>query len=142
MATLEYRGYIATVDYIAEDSLIVGEVVNTRDVIGFHAENAADVEQAFHDTIDSYIGACERQGQAPEKPYSGKLLVRMGADLHGRVAAMAAAAGASINQVVVAAIEEKLAAGLREGDVVRVVTAPSSLGLEKIRGYEDSRVDA
>jgi predicted HicB family RNase H-like nuclease len=39
--------------------------------------------------VDDYLDFCESQGQEPERPLSGRLLLRMDPDLH-RAAAIAA----------------------------------------------------
>jgi hypothetical protein len=43
------------------------------------------------------LEVCEARGEEPEKPFSGKLNVRLGSDLHRAVAVAAAARGESIN---------------------------------------------
>lgn len=99
-ASLSYLGYVANVEFSAEDELLVGQVVNTRDSISFHADSAADVLREFHAVIDSYLASCREIGTEPEKPYSGRLLLRIDPALHRSVAAEAARTGKSINGFV------------------------------------------
>ena len=51
----------------------------------------------MHRAIDHYLEVCATRGEEPEKPFSGKLNVRLGTDLHRAVAVAAAARGESIN---------------------------------------------
>ena len=40
----------------------------------------------FHDIIDEYLADCEQRGVEPQKPYSGRLLLRITPELHGALA--------------------------------------------------------
>lgn len=99
-STISYLGYVASIDYSPRDELIVGRVINTRDSISFHAEAAADVLQEFHAIIDSYLVSCREMGTEPEKPYSGRFLVRIDPSLHSQVAAESARSNLSLNSFV------------------------------------------
>ena len=69
-----------------------------RDVISFNGESVTEIETAFHDAVDNYLAACRELGQKPNKPYSGKLMLRVPAEIHAAVASAAEASGKSINQ--------------------------------------------
>lgn len=60
----------------------------------------AELEQAFHEAVDDYLAACVDLGQQPDKPFSGKMLIRVNADVLAAVAAAAESAGKSLNQWV------------------------------------------
>lgn len=96
---LEYKKYIAQLDFDLEDSIIVGKVVNTKDIISFHASNLPEVQQAFRDIIDTYLEACEGEGIDPSKPYSGKFNLRITPDLHRELSVEAAQEGVSLNDL-------------------------------------------
>jgi predicted HicB family RNase H-like nuclease len=53
---------------------------------------------AFEESVDDYLATCEKVGRAPQKPYSGKLMLRVPPEVHARAAMMAEAHGVSINQ--------------------------------------------
>ncbi len=95
---LTYRGYAAFIEFDAEDRVLVGRVVGIDDLITFHADSVAEVERAFHESIDDYILACEQLGQAPDKPASGKLMLRIDPAIHAAALKAAAAAGTSLNK--------------------------------------------
>lgn len=97
---LEYKGYIARLEIDAEAELIHGEVINTRDVITFQASSIHELQQAFADSIDDYLAFCAERGEAPDKPFSGKFMVRSNPELHRDLVAAAAKSGKSLNAFV------------------------------------------
>ena len=99
MKGMSYNGYFANVEFDAEDHIFVGHIIGIRDVISFHGESVTELETAFHDAVDNYLAACRELGQKPNKPYSGKLMLRVPAEIHAAaVASTAEASGKSINQ--------------------------------------------
>ncbi len=97
MNTMTYRGYAARIAYSDEDSCFVGHIAGIRDVVGFHGESVAELRAAFEEAVDDYLATCARLGRAPQKPYSGKLLLRVDPVLHARAAMLAEAQGKSLN---------------------------------------------
>lgn len=69
-----------------------------RDVVSFHGESVAELEAAFHEAVDDYVAACAKLGQTPEKPASGRLMLRIPPEVHGAALVAAQAAGTSLNQ--------------------------------------------
>jgi len=65
-----------------------------------------ELETAFHELIDGYIDACKQLGQSPNKPYSGKLMLRIPTDLHVTVATSAEVSGESINKWVAMVLDK------------------------------------
>ena len=100
---LEYKGYFGTVE--ADDGVFVGRVAGLRDVITFEGATFAEVEQAFRDSIDDYLAFCTERGEPPDRPYSGKLSLRVSPETHRRAATRAQVAGMSLNQWIAHRIE-------------------------------------
>jgi predicted HicB family RNase H-like nuclease len=98
MNSMNYRGYLARVDFDAEDRLFVGHVAGINDIVGFHADTVDGLESAFQEAVDDYIETCETTSKAPEKPYSGKVMFRVPPEVHARAALAAQLAGKSLNQ--------------------------------------------
>jgi len=96
---LEYKRYIAQLDFDLEDGIIIGKVTNTKDSISFHASNLPDIKQAFKDIIDTYLKTCEEEGIEPSKSYSGKFNLRITPDLHRELSIEAAQEGVSLNDL-------------------------------------------
>ena len=67
------------------------------------------LKKEFQISIDEYLALCEEHGVKPQPPFSGKLNLRLGPDLHARVAALAAQSGVSINSWIKEALERQAA---------------------------------
>jgi predicted HicB family RNase H-like nuclease len=100
---LEYKGYLGTVE--ADDGVFFGRVAGLRDVITFEGTTFEEVEQAFRDSVDSYLAYCEKRGEPPDRPYSGQIPLRLDPELHRRAATRAQAEGVSLNQWIARRIE-------------------------------------
>lgn len=98
MKGLNYKSYSAKVEFDPDDRIFVGHIIGIRDIVGFHGESVAELEDAFKEAVSNYLAACEKLGQEPNKPYSGKLMLRMPSEIHAAVASAAEATGKSINQ--------------------------------------------
>jgi predicted HicB family RNase H-like nuclease len=97
MNMMTYKGYAARIEYSEDDGCFVGHIAGIRDVIGFHGESVAELRTAFAEAVDDYLETCEKLGRLPQKPYSGKVLLRIDPALHARAAALAEAQGKSLN---------------------------------------------
>ena len=97
---MEYKGYYAQVVFDEDANVFHGEIINLRDVITFEGETVDELRQAFQDSVDDYLEFCAERGENPEKPYSGKFVVRVNPELHKRVAIEARKRGVSINSLV------------------------------------------
>lgn len=97
---MEYKGYFGKVEYDEEAEVLHGEVINIKDVVTFEGTNINEIKQAFRDSVDDYLDFCAERNEEPEKPYSGKFVVRTDPDLHKGIAVMAKKQGKSINALV------------------------------------------
>lgn len=104
--TLSYRGYTASMELDAGDGVLVGRVLNVDDIIVFHAESVAEFTQAFHESVDDYVAACEKLGQPPEKPASGRMMLRVAPKVHAAALKSAARSGQSLNRWAEAVLKE------------------------------------
>jgi len=95
---MSYKGYAARIEYSDEDACFIGHVAGINDVVGFHAESVKELRAAFEEAVDDYLKTCEKLGRPPQKPYSGKLMLRVPPEVHARAAMMAEAHGLSLNQ--------------------------------------------
>jgi predicted HicB family RNase H-like nuclease len=98
MNTMMYKGYAARIEYSDEDSCFIGHIAGIKDVIGFHADTVKDLRKAFREAVDDYLATCERLNRAPQRPYSGKMMLRVPPEVHARAAMMAKAHKMSLNQ--------------------------------------------
>ena len=93
-----YKGYIGTVEYSEEDGCLFGRIAGIRDIISYEGESVAEIRQSFEEAVDDYLEHCAETGKEPNKPYSGKFVLRLDPSLHARLAVKALASGKSLNQ--------------------------------------------
>lgn len=105
---MKHKGYSAHVEFHQDEKILIGRVVGIRDGINFHGHNGDEIEAAFIESVDNYLVACAEVGQKPEKPYSGKISLRVPVDVHAAVATAAEAQGESVNQFIRETLEEKI----------------------------------
>lgn len=96
--TMTFRGYTASMIFDPQDKIIVGRVLDVGGIITFHGESVAEFEKNFQMVVDDYITACESLGGAPEKPASGKLMLRVTPNVHAAALRAAARSGISLNK--------------------------------------------
>ncbi len=102
---LNYKGYAGHVEFDDEAGLFHGEVLDLKDVVTFQGTSVEDLQRAFRESIDDYLAYCSERGEEPDRPFSGRLMVRLSPELHRDVYVQAQREGKSLNQW----IAEKLA---------------------------------
>lgn len=105
---IEYKGYTGVLEYDSEKDAFHGTVVNTNDVVTFYGESAAELREEMKKSIEEYLAFCRERGREPEKPFSGKLMIRASPELHRRVALQAARQRKSMNTWVQEILEKAL----------------------------------
>ena len=92
-----YKGYTGNLSIDVEAALLHGRIVNLTDVVTFQGSTVEEARRAFHDSVDDYLTYCEELGQEPERPFSGKLLLRTTPERHHRIFIAASLQGKSVN---------------------------------------------
>jgi predicted HicB family RNase H-like nuclease len=105
---MEYKGYIGKVEIDEEAGILYGEVINVRDVITFEGTTVEDVQQAFRESVDDYLDFCAQRGESPEKPFSGKFVLRLPAELHRKAYIQAKLKDKSLNSWVTEVLQSAL----------------------------------
>jgi len=98
---MTYKGYEAVAEFDEKAGIFSGEVINTRDVITFQGASVKELKKAFRDSIDDYLEFCAKRKEAPEKPFSGTLSLRLPPELHRRIALEARRKSKSLNSYIV-----------------------------------------
>ncbi len=106
MNTMTTKGYTARVDFDERDNIFVGRVLGVRDIISFHGETVDQLRGEFESAVQDYLTDCEERGISPDRPTSGKLLLRMPPEVHGKALVAAQAAGKSLNQWATEVLQE------------------------------------
>ncbi len=100
-----YNGYIGSLEFDSNDKILHGKILFIRDIITYEAENASDIESAFHEAVDEYLEDCKFLGVDPDKSLSGTFNVRISPDLHKEIAKKSTLKDISLNQYVTQALE-------------------------------------
>jgi predicted HicB family RNase H-like nuclease len=108
---LEHKGYTARVEYDESDNILVGRLLGIRSIISFHAETVSELRLEFERSVEDYLAECKEEGVKPEKPASGKLLLRVPPEIHGKALVAAQASGKSLNQWASEILQSALHAG-------------------------------
>jgi predicted HicB family RNase H-like nuclease len=84
----------------------LGRPAGIRDIITFHGKTVDELETAFKEAVDDYIETCAKLGDRPDKPYSGKLTLRIPSSIHAAIATAAETSGKSLNKWVADILEQ------------------------------------
>jgi predicted HicB family RNase H-like nuclease len=102
---MQYKGYTGKVDFDDEVNIFHGEVIGLRDVITFQGKTVEALQEAFRGSVDDYLEFCAKRGEKPEKPFTGKFMVRLTPDLHRKVYVAAKKSGSSLNTWILQTLE-------------------------------------
>jgi predicted HicB family RNase H-like nuclease len=105
---MTYKGYVSAVEFDDEAGIFHGEVINTRDVITFQGDCVDGLRKAFEESIDEYLKFCSEIGKSPEKPFSGRLPLRLTPELHQKIFIKASQQGKSINRFITETLEKQV----------------------------------
>jgi len=96
--SMNYKGYAARIEFDAHDRIFFGRLAGIRDIITFHGQTVDELEAAFREAVDHYLATCAKLGDEPNKPYSGKLTLRLPPNVHAAIATAAEISGKSLNK--------------------------------------------
>ena len=105
---MDYKGYIGKVEIDEEAGILHGQVINIRDVITFEGLTVEDIQKAFRESVDDYLDFCTQRGESPEKPFSGKFVVRLPPELHRKAYIEARLVDKSLNSWVTDVLQSVL----------------------------------
>ncbi len=103
---LKYRGYTGHAEFDDEVGLFHGEVLDLRDVITFQGTSVEELEREFRDSVDDYLEFCEERGEEPDRPFSGRLMLRLSPNVHRDMYVRARQEGKSLNQWIAEKLEQ------------------------------------
>ena len=106
--SMTYRGYTGSVEYSAPDRVFHGKLIGIADIITFEGTTVDELEQDFRRAVDDYLDFCARDGLEPQKPYSGKFVLRLSPEVHRDASIAARRAHSSMNNWIIGAIQMRL----------------------------------
>lgn len=106
MNAFRYKGYVGAFEFEPGDDAFHGEVAGIRDVVHFTGRSVDELRQAFQEAVDDYVATCAEIGKNPEKPCSGRFMVRVSPEVHRLSETAAKATGKSLNTFAAEALEK------------------------------------
>ena len=108
--TIQYKGYIGSVEFSEEDGVFFGKVMGIRSLISYEGSNAKELLDDFHEAVDDYLEMCKSEGKTPEVAFKGSFNIRISPDLHKKIYIYATAHQMSINKYIEETLEQSSAA--------------------------------
>ena len=108
--TIQYKGYIGSVEFSEADSIFYGQVLGIRSLISYEGESARELLADFHGAVDDYLESCKAEGKEPEVAFKGSFNIRLSPELHKRIYIYAAAHQMSMNRYIEEILEKSPAA--------------------------------
>ena len=103
---MQYKGYIAQVEFDDEANIFHGGVINIRDTITFQGESVVELKKAFKESVEDYLEFCSKRGEEPDKPFSGRFTIRLSPDQHKKAILAAEKAGKRFDSWVAETLEK------------------------------------
>lgn len=106
--TIEYKGYIGSIEYSSEDKCFFGKIEMIDDLVTFEATNALELEDNFQNSVDEYLSTCKELNREPQKSYKGVFNVRITPQLHKQIYKEALKTGLSMNAFIQQALANRV----------------------------------
>jgi predicted HicB family RNase H-like nuclease len=103
---VHYKGYYGSIHFDDEELFFYGKVEFIRALVTYEATDAKGLRKAFEESIEDYLDLCRKQNMEPDVPFKGSLNVRLGSELHRRVAIAAELHHSTINKFIVETLNE------------------------------------
>lgn len=110
MNTLNYKGYIGTVNFSEKDGVFFGKIEGIDGLVNFEGESVIELTNAFHEAVDDYIAYCTEENLPLHKSYSGSLNIRINPETHSRLAMYAKQKGISLNSLISQSLDQAIIA--------------------------------
>ena len=98
--TIQYKGYVGSVEFSEEDGIFYGKVMGIRSLISYEGESAKELLDDFHGAIDDYLETCKAEGKQPEIAFKGSFNIRLSPDLHKKLFIYTTAHQISMNKYI------------------------------------------
>jgi predicted HicB family RNase H-like nuclease len=107
---LEYKGYLGTVEYSAEDNLLYGKIIGISSLILYEGSSLRMLKKDFKDGVNNYLLFCKTKKITPEKPIDGFLNVQISPALNAQLFSYSAKHNQSPDQTVEEALRNYITA--------------------------------
>ena len=94
---MKINGYQAVIHYEPEIGMFRGEFLGLNGGADFYAKTIDGLEEEGSKSLKVFLDMCAEDGVNPRREFTGRLNLRIPADLHERIALLARASGKSMN---------------------------------------------
>lgn len=136
MTPFKHKGYIGIPHVEADDDVIAGVILGIATIVTFEGDTVPEARKAFEDSVDDYLAWCQERGEEPEKPFAGKVELRLPREVHRAVALAADAERTNVADYIGRKLRRALEA---EGQIApEVVPLGPTYGEQKRRGEPEA----
>ena len=68
---LQYKDFIGSVHFSAEDGVFFGKIEGINDLVSFEGSTVDEIKTAFIEAVEDYIDICKQTGKTLQKSYKG-----------------------------------------------------------------------
>ncbi len=104
---MEYKDYYGSVHYSDEDRIFYGKIEFVRALVSYEGTDVKSLRKAFEEAVDDYLLTFKQQGKEPEQVFKGSFNIRIGSQLHRKIALGALEKGITLNKYIVDVIERE-----------------------------------
>lgn len=109
MKILNYKGFVGSYKYIAEDNMYFGKVELISDLVTFTSFGEKNMQKTFESAVDDYLETCKIHGKNPFNLFNSlKLQINLSPELYSDVCEESKKRGLTINQFATVAIIREL----------------------------------
>ena len=105
---MHYKEYYGSVHFDDQELIFYGKIEFIRALVSYEATDAKGVKKVFEEAVDDYLKLCAKKKIKPEISCKGSLNIRLGHELHQRIAIAAAQKHLSINKFIADTLEQIL----------------------------------
>ena len=105
---LNYKGFLGSVHFSAEDECFFGKIEGIDDLVTFEGQDVKVIKKSFREAVEDYIELCRITKKPLLKSYKGSFNIRIAPDLHKKAVQKSLMLGISLNQLVQKAIEREV----------------------------------
>ncbi|NOQ34274.1 MAG: toxin-antitoxin system HicB family antitoxin [Methylococcaceae bacterium] len=100
----EYKNYYGSCEVCLDSQELFGKILFIRDLVTYAGDNICELESEFKLAVDDYLETCVDLGKKPDESLTGNFDIRLGCQLHKKVALAAMNAEESQNEVIKKAV--------------------------------------
>jgi len=107
---MHYKGYYGSYHIDTDEGVFYGKLEFIKALVTYEASTAKGLRKAFEESVEDYLAMCEQENIEPERPFKGSFNIRVGEELHRKVALVAADEGVTLNQFIYNTLKEVIGA--------------------------------